>query len=43
MMEGVSGFSGHWLEILAAVYLVEWCCMAITEGLYGCVCQRWPW
>ena len=21
-MEGVSGFSGHWLEILAAVYLV---------------------
>lgn len=22
MMEGVSGFSGHWLEILAAVYLV---------------------
>ena len=22
MMEGVSGFSGHWLEILAAVYRV---------------------
>ena len=22
MMEGVSGFSGHWLEILAAIYLV---------------------